>query len=64
MAAGAAVVVFYRQIADNMMGGASDYDKLKLIGVIAIAVGLLIALNLVSLLLNFVLGGLFHPMSQ
>ena len=44
--AGALIVIFYKQIADGMVNGVSSYDKVKLFGVIAIIVGLLITANL------------------
>lgn len=64
MLAGAIVTLFHRQIADFLGGGAVDYDRFKLAGVIACGVGLLVMLNLVSLILKFVLGGLFKPLGS
>ena len=51
-ALGGMVVIFYRQIADNFANGVSSYEKVKLFGVIAIVVGLLIAANLHTLILS------------
>ena len=51
-AAGTAVTVYYRQIADNMAGGINSYDKVKLFGIIAIIVGLLVMANLHTLILS------------
>lgn len=60
-AAGGAVVFFHRQIAEHMASGVSSYDKVKLFGVITIVVGLLIAMNLhtliLTLLVNIIRGG-------
>ena len=50
--AGALVVVFYKQIADGMANGVSSYDHVKLFGVIAIVVGLLITANLHTFILS------------
>lgn len=50
--AGGAVVVFYRQISENLASGVSSYDRVKLFGVIACGVGLVIMMNLHTLLLR------------
>lgn len=49
---GGLIVVFYKQIADNLVSGVSSYDKVKLFGVITVVVGLLVASNLMSLILT------------
>lgn len=51
---GALIVIFYRQIADNLVNGVSSYGKVKLFGVITIIIGLLCTANLHT----FLLGGL------
>ncbi|MFV0485119.1 MAG: hypothetical protein ACK5MU_02755 [Candidatus Saccharimonadales bacterium] len=51
--AGGLVVVFYRQISENLASGVSSYDKVKLFGLIGCGVGLLIMMNLHTLLLQF-----------
>ena len=60
-AAGGAIVVFHQKIADHMANGVSSYDKVKLFGVITVVVGLLVAMNLhtliLTLLVNFIRGG-------
>ena len=60
-AAGGAIVVFYQKIADNLASGVSSYDRVKLFGVITIVVGLIVAMNLhtliLTLLVNFIKGG-------
>ena len=58
-AAGGAIVFFYKQIADNLANGVSSYERVKLFGVITIIVGLLIASNLMSLVLNLIVGLIF-----
>lgn len=50
-----AVVVFYRQIADTLASGVSSYDRVKLFGIIGVVVGLLVTMNLHTLILTFVL---------
>lgn len=60
-AAGGAIVVFYQKIADNLANGVSSYDRVKLFGVITIVVGLVVAMNLhtliLTLLVNLIRGG-------
>ena len=53
-AAGGAVVYFHQPIANNLASGVRSYDKVKLFGVITIAVGLLIAANLHTLILTII----------
>ena len=50
--AGGAVVVFYRQISENLASGVSSYDRVKLFGLIACGVGMLIMMNLHTFLLG------------
>ena len=57
--AGGLIVVFYRQIADNLANGVSSYDRVKLFGVIVIVIGFLIAANLHILILTFITNILF-----
>jgi hypothetical protein len=51
--AGGLVVIFYRQISENLASGVSSYDRVKLFGLIGCGVGLLIMMNLHTLLLRF-----------
>ena len=51
--AGGLIVIFYKQIADNLANGVSSYDRVKLFGVIAIIVGLICTANLHTLLLSW-----------
>ena len=53
-AAGGAVVVFYQKIADHLANGVSSYDRVKLFGIITVVVGLLIAMNLHTLILTII----------
>jgi phage shock protein PspC (stress-responsive transcriptional regulator) len=52
--AGLIMIKFHRQIADNLAGGVQNYDKIKLIGVIAIVGGFICMANLHSLILYFI----------
>lgn len=54
--AGGLVVIFYRQISHGLADGVSSYDKVKRYGVIAVIVGLLVAMNLHVMILTFVFG--------
>lgn len=60
LAGGGAMVLFYRQIADNIAHGVSSYDRVKLFGVIFIGIGLLVMTNLHSVILTWLLR-LFMP---
>ena len=53
-AAGGAIVFFHRQIAEHMASGVSSYDKVKLFGLITLIVGLLVAMNLHTVILSFI----------
>ena len=57
--AGGLIVIFYRQIAENLANGVSSYEHVKLFGVITIIVGLLITANLhifiLQLIVNWIL---------
>lgn len=59
-AAGGAIVIFYRQIAENLANGVSSYEHVKLFGIITIVVGLIITANLhtfiLTLLVNLITG--------
>ena len=58
--AGALIVIFYKQIADNLVNGVSSYDRVKLFGVITIIVGLICTANLHLYLLDFLTNLLFR----
>ena len=57
-AAGALIVIFYRQIANNLASGVASYDKVKLFGIITVIIGLICTANLHT----FLLGGLIKLM--
>ncbi len=56
---GGLIVIFYKQIADNLVNGVSSYDKVKLFGVVTTVVGLLMTSNLLPAMLVWLAGLLF-----
>ncbi len=56
---GGLIVIFYKQIADNLVNGVSSYDKVKLVGIITIIVGLLCTANLHTFLLGLLVNLIF-----
>ena len=52
--AGGLIVIFYRQIAENLANGVSSYDRVKLFGIITVIVGFLVTANLHTLVLSFI----------
>ena len=50
--AGGAIVLFYRQIADNMASGVASYGRVKFWGLVIAGLGLIIMTNLHTLLLT------------
>ena len=57
--AGGLIVVFYRQIAENLANGVSSYDKVKLFGIITIIIGLICTADLHIILLTLLFNLLF-----
>ncbi len=57
--AGILVVVFYRQIAENLASGVSSYDRVKLFGIIGSALGLIIMANIHTFLLELLVQLIF-----
>lgn len=57
--AGGLIVIFYKQIADNLANGVSSYDRVKLFGIITTVVGLLITANLHTFILKLLVNLLF-----
>ena len=57
--AGGLIVIFYKQIADNLVNGVSSYDKVKLTGVITAIVGLICMANLHTFILQFIVNLMF-----
>lgn len=58
--AGGLVVIFYRQIAENLANGVSSYEKVKLFGIITIVIGFLLATNLFPLAMTALVRLLFN----
>lgn len=58
--AGGLIVIFYKQISDNLASGVSSYEKVKLFGVLAIVVGLLMASNLLPIILTWLVQLIFR----
>lgn len=58
--AGGLIVIFYKQIADNLVNGVSSYEKVKLFGVITIIVGFICMANLHNFLLGALVNLLFN----
>ena len=56
---GGLIVFFYRPIAENLANGVSSYEKIKLFGVITIVVGFLVASNLMSFILTWLVSVMF-----
>ncbi|MBR5389405.1 hypothetical protein IK146_02495 [Candidatus Saccharibacteria bacterium] len=59
LAAGGACVLFYQKIADNFAHGVSSYDRVKLFGIITIAIGFIVMANLHSVILGWLIHLIF-----
>lgn len=57
--AGGLIVIFYKQIADNLVNGVSSYDKVKLFGTITVVVGLICMANIHTFVLGLIVNLLF-----
>lgn len=57
--AGGLIVIFYKQISDNLVNGVSSYEKVKLVGVITAVVGFLMASNLLPIILTWLIQSIF-----
>jgi len=55
---GAAMVGFYRQLANSFMGGAANYEKIKLWGLAVCALGFIVMFNIHTAALNLIFGPL------
>lgn len=56
---GALIIVFHKQIADNLANGVPSYGHVKLFGLIATIIGLLITANLHIFLLQLIVNLFF-----
>ena len=52
LALGVAFTVWYRQIADNFGSGVASYDRFRLVGLASCALGILVMLNVHTLILT------------
>ena len=59
LALGAALTVWYRPIADNFGGGVASYERYRLAGIIGCGLGLIVMLNIHSLILTAIFSQLF-----
>lgn len=57
---GTLLVIFHQKLADNLASGVTSYDKFKLAGIIFIAVGLFVMVNLHTLLLTWLVDLIFR----
>ena len=56
-------VGYHRNIADNLGGGVADYERYKKWGLIAVAVGIIVMLNLHRFILGFIIKAIFNTNS-
>ena len=59
LAVGGAMVAFHQKIADNLAGGVSSYDPVKLWGLIVCGIGIIIMMSLHTIPLNWLVQSLF-----
>lgn len=52
LAAGTTITVLYQKIADTWASGPASYEKIKLVGIVVAALGLIIMANLHTLILS------------
>jgi hypothetical protein len=57
--AGGLIVFFYKPISDNLVNGVSSYERVKLVGVITIIIGLICTANLHTFILEGIVKLLF-----
>lgn len=57
---GGLIVIFYKQIADNLANGVSSYGHVKMFGVITVIIGLVITANLHTLILSLLVNLIFN----
>jgi hypothetical protein len=59
LASGATIVIFYRQISENLASGVSSYDRVKFFGILTSILGLIIMTNLHTFLLGLLVDLIF-----
>ena len=58
---GACLVIWHRPLADNFGSGVASYDHFQLFGLIACGVGLIVMLNVHTLLIRMLFSMFFSP---
>jgi hypothetical protein len=61
---GGLLLRYHMWVADNFGGGIGSYDRYKLAAVITIGFGLIAMVNIHTLLLGWILGGLFSGLAN
>ena len=64
LAVGGAIVALHQKIADMVLGGASSYDRVKLVGLITMVGGFVVAINLHVVVLGWLVDIIFHRGSE
>ena len=59
IAAGAALLKWHRQVADNLGGGVGSYERYKLWALIACGVGIIVMVNFHTLILGWFFSMIF-----
>ncbi len=57
---GAALTIWHRQIADNLGSGVVSYERYRMWGLIGVGIGLVVMINLHTLLLSWFFSMLFR----
>ena len=58
-AGGGAIVALHQKIADSMMAGTVDYQRVKIVGLIVIGLGMILMMNLHTLMLSWLVNLIF-----